>query len=69
MLTSTAAEFAVRLIEDIDWNPTSFQNLEMPANKKKIVLALAEANMMPSSTGYFDDFVAGKGRGLIVLLQ
>jgi hypothetical protein len=69
LLTSTAAEFAVRLIKDIDWNPTAFQNLEMPSIKKDIVLALAEANTMPSSTGYFDDFVAGKGRGLIVLLQ
>jgi Cdc6-like AAA superfamily ATPase len=41
----------------------------MPVNKKKVILALARANMMSPSDVRFDDFVAGKGRGMIVLLQ
>jgi len=36
------------------------------AATKKMALALAEGNIQQSS---FDDFVVGKGKGMVVLLQ
>jgi len=51
-LTKCTAEFAVRLIQDISWNPNAFKHLEIPATKK-VVLALAEANMSQPSDAYF----------------
>ena len=56
-------------IKDIVWNPSSFDNLAIPAAKKKVISALAKAHISPASNGVFDDFVKGKGQGLITLLQ
>jgi len=63
------AEFSIYLIQDISWNPAAFENLEIPLKKKKIIQALAETCMAQSSDTAFDDFIAGKGRGIIILLQ
>ena len=56
-------------ISDIDWNPSSFANLALDPKKKDLVLALAEAHLGKTSDHSFDDFVIGKGQGLIILLQ
>jgi hypothetical protein len=56
-------------ISNIVWNPSSFANLAIPSQKKQLVLALAEAHLGETSDQTFDDFVIGKGRGLIMLLQ
>jgi len=37
--------------------------------RKNLVLALAKAHLGETSDHTFDDFVVGKGRGLIMLLQ
>ncbi|KAL9126352.1 MAG: hypothetical protein Q9217_004582 [Psora testacea] len=62
-------EFAVDDISPIVWNPSSFANLALPPQKKNLVLALAKAHLGETSDRAFDDFVVGKGRGLILLLQ
>ncbi len=56
-------------ISSIIWNPSSFANLAIPSQKKQLVLALAKAHLGETSDHTFDDFVVGKGRGLIMLLQ
>lgn len=68
-LTISEVEFAIDDISDIVWNPSSFANLAISSQKKQLVLALAKAHLGESSDHTFDDFVSGKGKGLILLLQ
>lgn len=68
-LTTSEVEFAIDDISNIVWNPSSFANLAIPSQKKQLVLALAKAHLSETSDHTFDDFVVGKGRGLIMLLQ
>jgi hypothetical protein len=63
-----AAEFAVAHIEEIVWDPSSFECLVIPNEKKSIIRALAESHKIEAERP-FDDFVKGKGQGLIILLQ
>jgi len=56
-------------IFNIVWNPSSFANLAIPSQKKQLVLTLAKAHLGETFDHTFDDFVVGKGRGLIMLLQ
>lgn len=62
-------EFAVTAISDIEWEPSIFDALAIPDDMKDIIFSLAEARTGHLDTVPFDDFVAGKGRGLNVLLQ
>jgi hypothetical protein len=62
-------EFAVEDISDIQWDPEPFQRLVIPDERKELILALATSHMNQAHDPSFDDFVAGKGRGLIMLLQ
>ena len=66
---TSSVEFAVDDISPIVWNPSAFANLALPPQKKNLVLALAKAHLGETSDRAFDDFVVGKGRGLILLLQ
>ncbi|KAL2058743.1 hypothetical protein ABVK25_000034 [Lepraria finkii] len=61
--------FAVDDISPIVWNPSSFANLAILPQIKNLVLALAKAHLGETSDHAFDDFVVGKGRGLILLLH
>ena len=54
---------------DISWNPLLFQRLAIPSKQKKLIQALAASHMSRDNRCPFDDFVAGKGHGLIMLLQ
>ena len=56
-------------IKEIVWNPSSFDNLAIPATKKKVITSLAKAHIFRASNDVIDDFVEGKGQGLITLLQ
>ncbi len=47
----------------------SFVRLAIPFKKKEVIQALAEAHTGQGSEHTFDDFVVGKGLGLIILLQ
>ena len=62
-------EFVVDNIKAVVWNPSSFDNLAIPAAKKKVITALAKAHISRASGDVVDDFVEGKGQGLITLLQ
>lgn len=62
-------EFAVANISDISWNPLPFQPLAIPPKQKKLIQALTTSHMSRATHCPFDNFVAGKGRGLIMLLQ
>ena len=68
-LTRHIAEFAVADIKDINWNPAAFAQLAIPTKHKEVIQALAEAHTSRETEHTFDDFVAGKGVGLIILLQ
>ncbi|KAL8671532.1 MAG: hypothetical protein Q9168_003977 [Polycauliona sp. 1 TL-2023] len=62
-------EFVVDDAKDIVWNQSSFDNLAIPVEKKKVITALAKAHISRASGDVIDDFVVGKGQGLITLLQ
>ena len=61
-------EFAVSDIRDIEWNPASFERLTIPAEKKELIRAVATSHVSREYRS-FDDFVRGKGQGLVMLLQ
>jgi hypothetical protein len=60
-------EFAVADVKDIKWSPLPYACLSISDEQRDVIMALVEARLNPSVA--FDDFVAGKGKGLIMLLQ
>jgi hypothetical protein len=56
--------FCVRLVQEIEWNDNLFTNLVLPPNQKKLIKALVKDH----NGSRFDDFIQGKGRGLVVNL-
>lgn len=63
------AEFPVTGISEIQWSSTPYDCLTLPMEQKETIIALAEARTNLANGFEFDDFVAGKGRSLVVLLQ
>ncbi len=59
--------FNVDNVQDIRWNLEAFERLDIPENKKVIVQNLIESHTQKAAT--FDDFVPGKGLGLIFALH
>ena len=62
-------EFAVADIEDIKWSSSPFDCLTIPDEQKEVIVALAETRLGLVPSVPFNNFVAGKGQGLNVLLQ
>ncbi|EEU42608.1 uncharacterized protein NECHADRAFT_47710 [Fusarium vanettenii 77-13-4] len=60
-------EFAVSDITPITWNEKLLGNLVIPDEEKQLLLALV-AHTAKEGDGGFDDFIEGKGKGLILLL-
>ena len=58
---------AVNHVKPIVWND-SFANLVLPHQEKDLLLAFAQSKIKASEI-FFDDFVDGKGRGIIILLS
>jgi hypothetical protein len=58
-------EFNINLVEPIVWNDAAFANLVLPAEKKALIQALVEAHNSKDRVG-FDDFIIGKGQGLVI---
>ncbi|RVD89621.1 uncharacterized protein DFL_000620 [Arthrobotrys flagrans] len=54
-------------IQDIDWNPEIFSKLVLPAETKQLIRGLVESHI--SGENQFDDFIEGKGKGLIAVLH
>ena len=63
------AEFAVADIEEIEWSSVPFDSLTLPDEQRETIMAVTETGTSPNPGPEFDDFVDGKGRGIIVLLQ
>ncbi|ETN39300.1 uncharacterized protein HMPREF1541_05523 [Cyphellophora europaea CBS 101466] len=59
-------KFKLDAVEDIKWSSNAFENLVLPAQHKELVLALAQTQVGGGNA--FDDVIAGKGRGMILLL-
>lgn len=53
-------------ISRIEWNTEMFQALELPPDWKTLLKSLVEAH---DSGSDFDDFVPGKGQGLVISLS
>ncbi|GJE93103.1 ATPase family AAA domain-containing protein [Phanerochaete sordida] len=58
-------EFNVQKVAEIEWNDEAFENLVLPPGRKTLLRSLVEAHR--AGLG-FDDFVKGKGHGLVVNL-
>lgn len=58
-------EFNVEKIQDVDWNEDAFTNLVLPGERKNLLQSLVEAHHKEIG---FDDFIKGKGHGLVVNL-
>jgi hypothetical protein len=66
--TSVATEVLPTDIEDIEWSSLPFDSLSISNEQRDVVMALVEARNDPGDI-MFDDVIAGKERGLNILLQ
>jgi ATP-dependent Lon protease len=66
------AIFVVDRITEIQWQTDAFHNLVLPKEQKDLIKALVESHRgaaaLEHSEDQFDDFIVGKGRGLIINL-
>ncbi len=60
-------EFTLDFVQAFTWNPEAYENLVIPPGQKKILTTLVEAHSSETSAE-IDDFVAGKGLGLVINL-
>ncbi|KAH9487460.1 ATPase family AAA domain-containing protein 3B [Psilocybe cubensis] len=58
-------EFDVDKIKDVDWSEDAFSNLVLPGDRKNLLQSLVEAHHKEVG---FDDFIKGKGHGLVINL-
>jgi len=58
-------EFNVEKISPVEWNSDAFSNLVLPQDRKNLLRSLVEAHHKELG---FDDFIKGKGQGLVVSL-
>ena len=59
--------FYIDNVKDIEWNDYAFDSLVAPKEQKDLILAFAEAQIKNRES--FDDFIQGKGKGIIMLLS
>ncbi|KAF1958426.1 P-loop containing nucleoside triphosphate hydrolase protein [Byssothecium circinans] len=58
--------FFIDNIADIEWNESAFSSLVAPQEQKDLILSFAESQA--KNKGSFDDYIQGKGKGIIMLL-
>ncbi|KAM5546005.1 hypothetical protein V8D89_000131 [Ganoderma adspersum] len=58
-------EFNIQHVQPIVWNDEAFENLVLPDDRKDLLKSLVESH---NSDSGFDDFVQGKGHGLVINL-
>ncbi|RXW20918.1 hypothetical protein EST38_g4942 [Candolleomyces aberdarensis] len=58
-------EFNVELVEEVQWNGDAFVNLVLPPGRKDLLQSLVESHHREIG---FDDFIKGKGHGLVINL-
>ncbi|KAJ4361823.1 hypothetical protein N0V83_010764 [Neocucurbitaria cava] len=59
--------FYIDNIKDITWSEDAFDSLVAPQEQKDLILAFAESQAKNRIS--FDDFIQGKGKGIILLLS
>jgi hypothetical protein len=59
-------EFSVKKVQDVEWNEEAFANLVIPSGRKALLQSLIEAHHRGLED--FDDFIKGKGQGLVINL-
>ncbi|KAF7335022.1 p-loop containing nucleoside triphosphate hydrolase protein [Mycena venus] len=59
-------EFCIKDVAPIQWNGEVYAQLAVDSDRKDLLQALVESH--GTTTSSFDDFVAGKGRGLVINL-
>ncbi|KAJ7856346.1 P-loop containing nucleoside triphosphate hydrolase protein [Mycena leptocephala] len=59
-------EFDIECVTDVQWNDDSFKNLALDVDRKTLLQGLVNSHSALKGTA--DDFVAGKGAGLIMNL-
>ncbi|KAL3462673.1 P-loop containing nucleoside triphosphate hydrolase protein [Aspergillus heterothallicus] len=57
----------VEFVSDIQWQPTALENLVLPKAQKDIITAVSKSQRF--NRHIFDDIIAGKGQGLVILLS
>ncbi len=60
-------EFIVERVERFEWNDEAFEQLVIPPAHKTVLKTLVESQNAGASAK-FDDFVSGKGHGLVINL-
>ncbi|KAI6846830.1 P-loop containing nucleoside triphosphate hydrolase protein [Hortaea werneckii] len=58
--------FFVNAVHDIEFSDRAFESLVLPRNQKELILGFTATQQSYMSS--FDDVVAGKGRGIVLLL-
>ena len=58
-------EFNIELVQPIVWNDEAFANLVLPEDRKVLLQSLVDAH---DGDFGFDDFIQGKGQGLVINL-
>ncbi|KAF3916627.1 Spastin [Dactylellina cionopaga] len=61
-------EILIDKLQDIAWNQESFSKLVLPNDTKELIRGLVESHICQERTR-FDDFIKGKGKGLIAVLH
>ncbi|KAG6865036.1 hypothetical protein C0991_005528 [Blastosporella zonata] len=61
----TWLEFDVEEVQPVEWNEDAFVNLVLPSARKDLLRSLVEAHHRELG---FDDFIKGKGHGLVINL-
>jgi hypothetical protein len=60
-------QFYIDNVQPTMWNADTFYNLVLPAAQKKLVLAIFRTQAATGNN--YDDLIAGKGKGIILLLS
>lgn len=60
-------EFNIRFIQTFEWNNEAYDNLVIPPEQKTVLTTLVEAHTSEPAAK-LDDFVRGKGLGLVINL-
>ncbi|KAG2024096.1 hypothetical protein CC2G_001684 [Coprinopsis cinerea AmutBmut pab1-1] len=58
-------ELNIELVQDVEWNSEAFSNLVLPQGRKDLLQSLIESHHRELG---FDDFIKGKGHGLVINL-
>lgn len=64
-LTPFQVEFNVVHVSEIKWNDKGFEDIVIDQSRKMLIQSLVESHAQGHP---FDDFVEGKGRGLVINL-